>query len=302
LRCGSGSISRSPDIDVQLKQRHDLIPNLVETVKAYASHERGTLEAVIQARKNTAIAAPGVEQKVAAETCLSGALRQIFALSEAYPDLKANTNFQQLQSELSDIENKLGGLAALLQQRRSRNTNTGIQNFPAVLFAAMLGFARSSSSISRDPRPGRAGAAGEVLVPPPQPSPASGGGSALSECMEHAYGLYTHIQSNRRRSVLLLVGLFFLVYVMVFAGALVAEAMTNEASIQWLFAAGPSTMREGLAVRHRRHGDLGLDRLQIPPVDDRRGNRRAGGHAGDQPRLYNLLENLCISRGIRCRN
>jgi LemA protein len=94
------------DIDVQLKQRHDLIPNLVETVKGYAAHERGTLEAVVQAR-NAAIAAPGVEQKVAAENVLTGALRQLFALSEAYPNLKANQNFQQLQAELSDIENKL---------------------------------------------------------------------------------------------------------------------------------------------------------------------------------------------------
>src|SRR6202142_1466140 len=75
------------DIDVQLKQRHDLIPNLLETVKGYAAHERGTLEAVIAAR-NTAIAAPGVEQKVAAENMLSGALRQLFALSENYPNLK----------------------------------------------------------------------------------------------------------------------------------------------------------------------------------------------------------------------
>src|SRR5256885_10697237 len=83
------------DIDVQLKQRHDLIPNLVETVKGYAAHERGTLEAVIAAR-NSAIAAPGVEQKVAAENQFSGALRQIFAPSESYPDLKANQNFQQL--------------------------------------------------------------------------------------------------------------------------------------------------------------------------------------------------------------
>jgi LemA protein len=90
------------DIDVQLKQRHDLIPNLVETVKGYATHERGTLEAVVQAR-NAAMAAPGVEQKVAAENALTGALRQLFALSEAYPDLKANQNFQQLQAELSDI-------------------------------------------------------------------------------------------------------------------------------------------------------------------------------------------------------
>src|SRR5674476_1683296 len=89
------------DIDVQLKQRHDLVPNLVETVKGYAAHERGTLDAVIAAR-NTAIAAPGVEQKVAAENMLSGALRQLFALSENYPNLKANANFQQLQSDLSD--------------------------------------------------------------------------------------------------------------------------------------------------------------------------------------------------------
>src|SRR4029077_2082427 len=94
------------DIDVQLKQRHALIPNLVETVKGYAGHERGTLEAVVKARQ-TAMAAPDLQQKVAAENMLSGALRQLFALSEAYPDLKANQNFMQLQSEITDIENKL---------------------------------------------------------------------------------------------------------------------------------------------------------------------------------------------------
>src|SRR4249919_2807315 len=96
------------DVDVQLKQRHDLIPNLVETVKGYAAHERGTLEAVIQAR-NAAVTAQGQGPAAqgAAENMLSGALRQLFALSESYPDLKANANFQQLQSDLSDIENKL---------------------------------------------------------------------------------------------------------------------------------------------------------------------------------------------------
>ena len=85
------------DIDVQLKQRHDLIPNLVETVKGYAAHERGTLEAVVQAR-NAAVTAQGPAQQAAAENALTGALRQIFALQEAYPNLKANENFQQLQA------------------------------------------------------------------------------------------------------------------------------------------------------------------------------------------------------------
>ena len=126
------------DIDVQLKQRHDLIPNLVETVKGYAAHERGTLEAVIQAR-NAAVAAPGVDQKVAAENMLSGALRQLFALSESYPDLKANQNFQQLQAELSDIENKLAASRRFFNNA-VQEYNTGIQQFPAALFAGMFGF------------------------------------------------------------------------------------------------------------------------------------------------------------------
>jgi LemA protein len=126
------------DVDVQLKQRHDLIPNLVETVKGYASHERGTLEAVVQAR-NAAIAAHGPAQQAAAENILTGALRQLFALAEAYPDLKANTNFQQLQTELSDIENKLAA-ARRFFNNSVQEYNTGIQQFPAVLFAATFGF------------------------------------------------------------------------------------------------------------------------------------------------------------------
>src|SRR3981189_1693677 len=88
------------DIDVQLKQRHDLIPNLVETVKGYAAHESGTLEAVVKAR-NAAMSSQGTPQQGAAENALTGALRQVFALSEAYPNLKANENFQQLQMELT---------------------------------------------------------------------------------------------------------------------------------------------------------------------------------------------------------
>jgi len=126
------------DVDVQLKQRHDLIPNLVETVKGYAAHERGTLEEVVKAR-NAAMSAQGPEQKVAAENMLSGALRQLFALSEAYPDLKANQNFQQLQSELSDIENKLAAARRFFNSA-VQEYNTGIQQFPAALFAGSLGF------------------------------------------------------------------------------------------------------------------------------------------------------------------
>jgi LemA protein len=126
------------DIDVQLRQRHDLIPNLVETVKGYATHERGTLEAVVQAR-NSAVSAQGQDAKVAAENQLSGALGKLFALAEAYPDLKANANFQQLQTELSDIENKLAAARRFFNNAVSEY-NSRIQQFPAALLAARFGF------------------------------------------------------------------------------------------------------------------------------------------------------------------
>jgi LemA protein len=127
------------DVDVQLKQRHDLVPNLVETVKGYAAHERGTLDDVVKAR-NAAISAQGPAQQAAAENMLSGALRQLFALSEAYPDLKANTNFQQLQAELADLENKIAASRRFFNNA-VQEYNTGIQRFPAALFATSFGFA-----------------------------------------------------------------------------------------------------------------------------------------------------------------
>jgi len=127
-------------VDIVLQRRADLIPNLVETVKGYAAHERGTLEAVVQAR-NAAVAAQGPAQQAAAENMLTGALRQMFALAEAYPDLKANQNFQQLQAELSDVENKIAA-ARRFFNNAVQEYNTGIQQFPAALFAATLGFSQ----------------------------------------------------------------------------------------------------------------------------------------------------------------
>lgn len=126
------------DIDVQLKQRQDLVPNLVETVKGYASHERGTFEEVTAARA-AATSATSVEGKIAAENALTGALGRLMAVAEAYPELKANTNFLQLQSELSDIENKLAAARRFFNNAVGE-FNAQTQTFPAVLFAAAMGF------------------------------------------------------------------------------------------------------------------------------------------------------------------
>jgi LemA protein len=128
-------------IDVQLKLRRELVPNLVETVKGYAAHERGTLDAVIAAR-NAASAAQGPAAIGAAESALSGALGRVFALAEAYPDLKASQNFVQLQTELASIEDKVAA------SRRFYNSsvgdyNTAIQQFPASVMAGMGGFTAS---------------------------------------------------------------------------------------------------------------------------------------------------------------
>jgi LemA protein len=127
-------------IDVQLKRRYDLIPNLVETVKGYASHERETLERVIEAR-NMAMAATGVEQQGQAENMLTGALKSLFALAEAYPDLKANQSFLKLQDELTATEGKIA-YARQFYNDSVMSFNTAIQSFPANLIAGMLGFAQ----------------------------------------------------------------------------------------------------------------------------------------------------------------
>lgn len=126
------------DVDVQLKRRHDLVPNLVETVKGYAGHERGTLDAVVQARK-AASAAQGIAARAAAENMLTGALRQLFALSEAYPNLKASDNFLRLQADLSDVEGRLAA-ARRMYNAMIQGNNTMVQQFPTVLIARIFSF------------------------------------------------------------------------------------------------------------------------------------------------------------------
>lgn len=126
------------DIDVQLTQRHELIPNLVETVKGYAKHERETLESVIKAR-NMAMTAEGPGEQSAAEAKLTGAISRLMLLVEDYPDLKANENFRQLQMELSNIENKIAA-ARRFFNNTAAEYNTTRQTFPAILVANSLGF------------------------------------------------------------------------------------------------------------------------------------------------------------------
>jgi LemA protein len=125
-------------IDVQLKRRHDLIPNLVETVKGYATHEKETLERVIAAR-NTAMGARGVAEQASAENALTGTLRSLFAVAEAYPDLKANQNFLGLQEELTATENRIGFARQHYNDVVSRY-NTSLMSFPANLLGGMFGF------------------------------------------------------------------------------------------------------------------------------------------------------------------
>lgn len=123
------------DIDAQLRQRHDLVPNLVESVRGYATHERETLDAVIEARNRAAQG--GVNSGNEAQ--LRVALDKLLALGEAYPDLKASANFQELQRELAEVEDKLAAARRALNAAVSRY-NGAIESFPAVLFAGMLGF------------------------------------------------------------------------------------------------------------------------------------------------------------------
>lgn len=141
------------DIDVQLKRRHDLVGNLVETVKGYASHERETLERVIQARNQAASTAGGGGDPAkagVAEGFLTAQLRQLFALAESYPDLKANQSFQELQAALQRLEDAIQN-ARRYYNAVVRDYNTRIQSFPEVLFAGAMGFQRREFFELTDP-------------------------------------------------------------------------------------------------------------------------------------------------------
>ena len=126
-------------IDVQLKRRHDLIPNLVESVKGYVTHERGTLEAVVKARQQAISATGGVAERAIAENALTQTLRSLLAVAEAYPDLKANQNFLSLQEELASTENKIGFSRQFYNDAAMQYKNR-IEVFPSNIFANIFGF------------------------------------------------------------------------------------------------------------------------------------------------------------------
>jgi LemA protein len=130
-------------VEVQLKRRHDLVPNLVATVQGYASHERGTFDSVTQARA-AATSAQGPAEAGAAEGILGQAIGRLFAVAEAYPELKANQNFLDLQAQLRDTEDKIA-ISRQVYNDTVLTYNNGIQTFPAVVLAGMLGFSRRDS-------------------------------------------------------------------------------------------------------------------------------------------------------------
>ncbi len=138
------------DIEVQLNLRYDLVPNLVETVKGYAAHEKGLLEQVTEARSR-AMKGGSVNDKVHANNQLSGALMQLMAVAENYPDLKANENFAQLQRELADIENKVAASRRYFNNA-TNELNTAVEQFPAVLIAGRFGFSKEEFFESTEER------------------------------------------------------------------------------------------------------------------------------------------------------
>ena len=242
----------------------------------------------------------------AAENQLSGALGKLIALSEAYPDLKANANFQQLANELSDLENKIAASRRFFNNA-VQEYNTGIQQMPAALFAGMFGFTRKDFfDLGASRTEVEATPTGEVLscqfrgasVIPARANPESRSVHPISGFrvrmrltppaprndeghLMAAYGLYTHIASNKFRSMLLLAGLFVLIYVLVLPARCSPKVVINSDGSSPIISSGRNARPDhGVPLCHRSWlGAVDRDRLFLPPADDRRRHRRRGRHA-----------------------
>ena len=270
------------DIDVQLKQRHDLIPQLVETVKGYASHEKETLDRVIQAR-NGAVSAKTIDEKIAAENQLSSALSGLKITLEAYPDLKANQNFLQLQEEVSDVENKLAAVRRYFNSA-TKEYNNAVQTFPSNIVAGMAGFRREIMFDLGTNEPGTS-AEDQFLK---------------NEANMQYVGIQTQQSRNNRRSVFLLFLFPCLVAALLYLACYLLVALGHDESMETgmleminpLFInALPYTMGIVLIwflIAFWMNTSIIKAATGAKPLD-RRENKR----------VYNLVENLCMANGMK---
>ena len=274
-------------IDVQLKRRYDLIPNLVETVKGYASHERETLEAVIQAR-NMAMAAQGPQDQAAAENMITGALKSVFALSEAYPDLKANQNFLNLQEELTGTEGRIAYARQFYNDTVYRY-NTKIQSVPSNIDRQAVQLRRARvlrgrrrrarqrrRSTSAPPRPSTSA----TTPPPPGPAARAADRSArLIPSKDPDPRVYDQVAQNKRRSVLLILAFVGLVLAV---GAALQPPHRRRAL---LHASSPCCSRA--ARRPSSYWKSDAIALRV--------SRARPASVEEYGRLHNIVEGLCIA-------